>query len=74
MVMPTSRILGDLCKASGCTRSKDGFYNRCSLVSYFTHDVWMAKIGMVSREPCRIAQGKRVDARAWLFADAVRLR
>lgn len=59
-------LLGNLCKTLGCTRSKEGFYNRCSLVYYFTHEEWMAKSGMVSREAYEIALGKRLaDLQEW---------
>ncbi|MEQ1407795.1 hypothetical protein ABK249_23010 [Neorhizobium sp. Rsf11] len=59
-------LLGDLAKAVGCDRSKSGFYNRCTLHYYFTHDEWADRTGLVSREEFEIAVGKRLaDLQEW---------
>lgn len=59
-------LLADLAKAVGCERPKSGFYNRCKLHYYFTHDEWANSMGLVSRDEFEIAMGKRLaDLQEW---------
>jgi hypothetical protein len=64
-------LLETLSRSLGCERPKSGFYDRCKLVYYFTHDEWIKRTGLVSREEHEIALGKRLaDLHEWEVINA----